>query len=49
MQAQKLLGWEPKVHLHDGLARMIEDFAARLHVPVPQHFKQEVQPEVDGA
>ena len=46
VQAQKHLGWEPKVPLRDGLARMIEDFAEPLHVPMPQHFAKEVQPEV---
>lgn len=25
-------GWEPKVALKDGLARMVDDFKARLHV-----------------
>ena len=38
MQAQKQLGWEPKVPLRDVLARMIEDFAERLHWPVEQRF-----------
>ena len=40
MQASKMVGWEPVVPLREGLARMIEDFAARLHVPVPTHFKE---------
>ena len=39
LQAQKLLGWAPEVALRDGLACMIEDFAARLNVPVPKHFQ----------
>ena len=34
--AKKDLGWEPKVALRDGLALMVNDFATRLKVPVPQ-------------
>lgn len=32
---KKTLGWEPKVALRDGLKMMVEDFARRLGVPVP--------------
>lgn len=36
MQAKKMLGWEPKVALRDGLSRMVSDFAKRLDVEVPE-------------
>ena len=29
-KAKKLLGWEPRVQLEDGLKKTIEDFRARL-------------------
>lgn len=32
-QANKSLGWEPKVKLRDGLPLMVEDFRHRLGVP----------------
>jgi UDP-glucuronate decarboxylase len=31
-QAKKLLGWEPKVQLREGLASMVDDFKHRLHL-----------------
>ena len=30
-----MLGWEPKVALRDGLAKMVDDFAKRLGVEKP--------------
>lgn len=35
VQAKKMLGWEPKVALRDGLAKMVDDFAKRLGVEKP--------------
>ena len=35
-QAKKQLGWEPKVALREGLSMMVNDFAKRLGVPVPE-------------
>ncbi|CAL8470053.1 g9595 [Coccomyxa elongata] len=35
-KAKKMLGWEPKVALRDGLSRMVSDFAKRLDVEVPE-------------
>ena len=34
-QAKKQLGWEPKVALREGLSMMVDDFAKRLGVSVP--------------
>jgi UDP-glucuronate decarboxylase len=31
-KAKKLLGWEPKVQLREGLASMVDDFKHRLHL-----------------
>ena len=31
-KARTLLGWEPKVPLRDGLARMVDDFRHRLQI-----------------
>lgn len=31
-QVKKLLGWEPKVQLREGLASMVDDFKHRLHL-----------------
>ncbi len=36
VQAKKMLGWEPKVPLREGLSRMVSDFAKRLGVETPQ-------------
>ena len=35
-KAKKVLGWEPKVPLREGLKFMVKDFAARLRVEVPE-------------
>jgi hypothetical protein len=35
-QAKKMLGWEPKVPLREGLSRMVDDFAKRLGVEAPE-------------
>ncbi|BDA44069.1 UDP-glucuronic acid decarboxylase 1 [Coccomyxa sp. Obi] len=35
-KAKKMLGWEPKVALRDGLSRMVSDFAKRLGVEAPE-------------
>ena len=35
-KAKRVLGWEPKVPLREGLKFMVKDFAARLRVEVPE-------------
>lgn len=35
VQAKKMLGWEPKVALRDGLAKMVDDFTKRLGLEKP--------------
>lgn len=35
-KAKKILGWEPKVPLREGLKFMVKDFATRLRVEVPE-------------
>ena len=35
-KVKKVVGWEPKIALRDGLKMMVQDFADRLKVPVPE-------------
>jgi len=35
LQAKKMLGWQPKVELREGLSKMVDDFAKRLGVEKP--------------
>ena len=34
-QAKKMLGWQPKVELREGLSKMVDDFTKRLCVEKP--------------